>query len=203
MRLSAILVAALAAVAQAGVAFLNSEYVVEAGKPFELKWGGNTGPVTITLKDGPVKALVDVMVIDSNDSGTSFTWTPPATLPSGLYAFEIKDSTGVPNYSPQFTFQGTASATRSSQSVSSTSSGSTSTATSTSTITTGSTTTTSGSSSSTNSGSSTTKSSTSTSASTTKPTATTTPPANTNGGLSQKSPLALVLVTVVALLYFN
>lgn len=64
MRLSAFFVAALAAIAEAKVAFTNSAYVVEAGQPFELKWSGATGPVTITLKTGPNTALKDVMVID-------------------------------------------------------------------------------------------------------------------------------------------
>lgn len=64
MKLSAIFVAALAAIAEARVAFTNSAFVVEAGKPFELKWAGAEGPVTITLKNGPNTALKDVMVID-------------------------------------------------------------------------------------------------------------------------------------------
>lgn len=200
MRLSAFFVAALAAIAEAKVAFTNSAYVVEAGQPFELKWSGATGPVTITLKTGPNTALKDVMVIDQSDSGTSFTWTPPATLPSGIYAFQIVDSTNDPNYSPQFNFQGTASASVSTGSSTVTSGSTTSTSVSTTTSTSSTTTTSSNSSSS--SSTSSRSSSTSTRASSTSSTPTATP-ANTNDGLRAKSPLALVLVTVVALLYFN
>ncbi|OIW35311.1 hypothetical protein CONLIGDRAFT_676236 [Coniochaeta ligniaria NRRL 30616] len=201
MRLSALFVAALAAIAEAKVAFTNSQFVVEAGQPFELKWTGADGPVTITLKNGPNTALKDVMVIDQNDSGTSFTWTPPSTLPSDLYAFEIVDSTGVPNYSIQWNFQGTASASVSTGSSTVTSGSSTSTSVSTTTSTTSTTTNTSSTSSS-KSSSSTHSSSTTTRATSTSSTPTATP-ANTNDGLRAKSPLALVLVTVVALLYFN
>jgi len=200
MKFSSILVAALAAVAEAKIAFTNSAFDVEAGKPFNLTWGGNVGPVTITLKNGPQTALKDVMVIDSSDSGTSFVWTPPPSLPSDVYAFQIVDSEGVPNYSVQFTFQGTASASITSDS--STSSSVTSTSSTMTTTTTESSTTTSTTSSSSQSSNSTSShSSTGTSPTPTK--AATTKPVNTNGGLSQKSPLALVLVTVVALLYFN
>lgn len=200
MRLSTIFVAALAAIAEAKVAFTNSAFVIEAGKPFQLTWTGAVGPVTITLKDGPNTALKDVMVIDQNDTGTSFTWTPPSTLPSDIYAFQIVDSTGVPNYSVQWNFQGTASASVSVSSSTVTSGSSTSTSVSTTTSTSSTTTTSSNTSSS--SSSSSRNSSTTTHASTTSSSPTTTP-ANTNDGLRAKSPLALVLVTVVALLYFN
>jgi hypothetical protein len=64
MKLSTLFVAALAAIAEAKVAFTNSAFVIEAGKPFQLTWTGAVGPVTITLKDGPNTALKDVMVID-------------------------------------------------------------------------------------------------------------------------------------------
>jgi hypothetical protein len=64
MKLSALFVAALAATAEALVQFTMSDVNVQAGKAFNLTWSGNVGPVTITLKNGPPTALVDVMVID-------------------------------------------------------------------------------------------------------------------------------------------
>jgi len=64
MRFSALVVAGLAASVNAMVAFTNSAFDVEAGKPFTLTWSGNSGPVTITLKNGPATVLKDVMVLD-------------------------------------------------------------------------------------------------------------------------------------------
>ncbi|KAJ9161391.1 hypothetical protein NKR19_g2356 [Coniochaeta hoffmannii] len=204
MKLSTFLVAALAAVVNAKASFTNSQFVIEAGKPFELKWSGASGPVTINLKNGLNSNLQTVMTIDQNDTGSSFTWTPPSTLPSGTYAFEIIDSTGEPNYSIQWNFQGTASASVSTSSSTLTSGSTTSTSASvtTSTTTTGSTSSHSSSTTSNSSSSSTRTSSTSTRASTTSSSPTSTP-ANTNDGLRAKSPLALVLCAVAALVYFN
>lgn len=199
---SVLLVALMAVLAEAKVAFTNSVYDVQLGKPFTLLWAGNTGPVNITLKNGPKDNLKTVLVIDTNDSGSSFTWTPPTTLPSDTYAFEIKDSVDT-NWSPQFTFQGSASASGSRSSTGSASSAS-STLSTTTTSTTASTGTSSSGSSSSNSASSTagTSSTFSTAATTTRSTATTTP-TNTNNGQRYQSSLALVLVTVAALLYLN
>jgi hypothetical protein len=54
----------LAALADAKVILTNSNYVIKAGEPFTFTWTGNTGPVTLTLKNGPNTALKTVQVID-------------------------------------------------------------------------------------------------------------------------------------------
>ncbi|KAK1768347.1 extracellular matrix protein [Phialemonium atrogriseum] len=198
-------VAALAAIAQAKVAFTNSAYNIQAGEPFTLTWAGNTGPVTITLKNGPERDLKTVQVLDSNDLGNSFTWTPPRSLATDTYAFEIKDSSSPdePNYSPPFDFEGTeapsSSGSLTATGVSSTSSGTASASTPISSTVSGNRTTSSSNSSGTPS---TSRTSTRTSATTTT-SAPTLVPTNTNDGQRSKSPLALVLVTIAALLYFN
>ncbi|WQF77809.1 hypothetical protein CDEST_02823 [Colletotrichum destructivum] len=99
---TSVLVAGFAALAQA-VQLTNSNYDVQAGEPFTFTWSDAQGPVTLTLKNGPSNNLNTVQVITSGQSGTSFTWTPPSTLASDQYAIEITDGTGTPNYSEQFT----------------------------------------------------------------------------------------------------
>lgn len=204
--------AVLAAVVRADVAFTNSNYNVVAGEPFTLTWSGAAGPVNITLEDGSTSNLQAVEVIDSDDSNTSFTWTPPASLPSDSYVFAISDGTTT-NYSPQFTFVGSASA--SSSVASSTAASSTAASTHTSahsssashssavsshstliTSTTANSTTTASKSHSASATSTKTSASSSSSAS-----ATTVP--NTSDGQRFSSPLAMVLVAVAGLLYFN
>ncbi|RKU46092.1 hypothetical protein DL546_005161 [Coniochaeta pulveracea] len=215
MKFSAVLAVAAAAAVQAKVFFTNVQYVVKPNTPFELGWSNNTGAVTITLKNGPALALKDYLVIDSADTGKSFTWTPPANLPSDTYAFEIKDSADPsnPNYSPQWqyfasddassTSSGTASASGTSSPTPS-ASGSTSTDSSESTSTTGTPSSSGTAASTTSSASSTRHSSTSrTSTSASSTSTSTSSPQNTNNGQKFQSPLALVLVTVAALLYFN
>ncbi|CAK7228418.1 hypothetical protein SBRCBS47491_006898 [Sporothrix bragantina] len=205
--------AALAATVAAVPAFTNSAFDLVPGSTFTLTWGNATGPVTIYLATGESTDLKKVQTIDSNDSSGSFTWTVPTDLVTGTYAFEITDSTGT-NYSKQFTLTGTGSATSSATTAVSTSVTSTA-ASSTVTSTTTSSSSSSSSSSSTSSSSSsktthltTTASSNSTTTKTTSTgtkatTSATTVPANTNNGPQAKSPLAFVLVTVAALLYFN
>ncbi|KAI6093263.1 Ser-Thr-rich glycosyl-phosphatidyl-inositol-anchored membrane family-domain-containing protein [Hypoxylon rubiginosum] len=98
---------------------------VEAGKAFEVTWSDATGPVTLTLKDGPAENLNTVGEITSGETGESYTWIPDSSLPSGTYAIEISDGTDV-NYSKQFDIAG--------GSASSSSAISTTSATSTSTV---------------------------------------------------------------------
>ncbi|KAJ9157440.1 hypothetical protein NKR23_g41 [Pleurostoma richardsiae] len=223
MKFAAAALALLIAIVEARPEFTNSNFAVEAGVPFTLKWSNAVGEVTITLKNGDPDNLKTVEVIDSGDTGTSFTWTPPSTLPSDTYAFEISDESGdQPNYSTQFTFAGSASATGSLTSASATaattssasaSASETSTASSTessSAATTSSssastTTSESSSSSSTSASSTSFTTSTSSTASTTSSSATssTTSVSNTNDGKRLGSPLALVFVAVASLLYFN
>lgn len=190
--------AVLAAVAEARLAFTNSDFTITAGEPFTLTWDGASAPVTITLKNGPNGDLKDVMVLDSDDSGTSFTWTPPSSLPSDIYAFEIADGVDKPNYSLQFTFvgDGTASTSSPSETASPSTSASPSASTAASSTVESNSTTASHSSAT----GTPTKSSSQTASETDEPTSV---PSNTNDGQMRKSPLALVLVTVAALLYFN
>jgi hypothetical protein len=48
----------------AAVQFDNSAYNVQQGQPIVLKWSGASGPVTITLKNGPNSNLGTVTTID-------------------------------------------------------------------------------------------------------------------------------------------
>jgi hypothetical protein len=64
MKFAAVLVLAAAAAVQAKVILTNVQYVITPDTPFTLTWSNNTGPVTITLKNGPALALKDVEVID-------------------------------------------------------------------------------------------------------------------------------------------
>lgn len=212
MKFTAAVMAVLAAVASAEVTLTNSDYDIEAGKPFTIEWTGADGPVTITLKNGDPTDLQTVEVIDSSDSGSSFTWTPPSDLPTDTYAFEIVDSSGVPNYSPQFQFEGTASPSSSaaasstaSETVASTSaSETTASATETTASSEASSTSASTSGSSSSSSSSTASSTSSSSASSTSASSSaTSTPENTNDSQRLGSPLAFVFVTIAALLYFN
>jgi len=203
MKLSVIFCAALAALAEAKANFTNSAAdfgAIVAGQPLKLTWSGGEAPYTITLQNGDPADLKDVMVIAQGLTTEDFTWIPLGTMASGIYTLKIVDGTNVPNWSVRWNFQTTgttATGSSSSGSSSSTTGSSSSTPTGSSSTTTG--------SSSTTTGSSSTGSRTSTTSGT-KTTATTTPtttPANTNDAMSAKSPLALVLVTIAALLYFN
>ncbi|CAK7223472.1 hypothetical protein SCUCBS95973_005191 [Sporothrix curviconia] len=210
--------AALAATATAIPAFTNSAFDLVPGSTFTLTWGNATGPVTIYLATGESSDLTKVQTIDSDDESGSFTWTVPTDLVTGTYAFEITDSTGT-NYSKQFTLTGTGSASASATTAVSTSAASSSTAVSSATSTTAASSSSSPASSSSSSSTSSSSSSKTThvtttassNSTTTKTTSTgtkattsaTTVPANTNNGPQAKSPLAFVLVTVAALLYFN
>jgi hypothetical protein len=104
MHLSTALLAAAAFTGLASaVEFTNSVFNnVTAGESFTFTWTDASGPVTITLKNGPRDDLQDVQVVTSGETGESFTWQVPASLEADTYAFEIEDSEGVPNYSIQF-----------------------------------------------------------------------------------------------------
>jgi hypothetical protein len=193
MKFSAIAISLLAAVAQA-VQFTNSAFDVQAGKPFTLTWSGASGPVTIKLKNGPNTNLKDVATVTSGATGTSFVWSVPANLPADTYAFEIDDSTGVPNYSVQFT-AGSGTATLSSSAASSSAASTSTVATTSQTVTT------SSASAATTSASTTRSSSSSRTATSSTTAATTTVPGSSGQRLS--SPLALILVTIAAMLYFH
>lgn len=79
------------------------------GQPIEIFYSEAEGPVTITLKNGPIGDLQTVRPIGNGPAGEgSIIWTPEG-LPSDSYALEIVDGSNI-NYSPQFVFQGTGSA---------------------------------------------------------------------------------------------
>lgn len=67
MQFSSLLVAAAAfALANAAAKFTNPSFnSVTAGKTFNITWEGASGPVTLTLKNGPTTALNTVSVIAS------------------------------------------------------------------------------------------------------------------------------------------
>jgi hypothetical protein len=58
-----LLIAALAALAEARVIFTNTAFNPKAGEPFTIEWADNNGPVTILLKNGPSTALETVAPI--------------------------------------------------------------------------------------------------------------------------------------------
>lgn len=108
---SALIIAALAAVAQAiRFDFPGNGFTPVTGEPITLNFSegvpGDTA--TITLKNGPSSNLQEVEVIGTveiGEDGTgSFTWTPSDVV-SGTYALEISDSEDE-NWSPQFTLVG-------------------------------------------------------------------------------------------------
>ncbi|KAK2046980.1 hypothetical protein LZ31DRAFT_551776 [Colletotrichum somersetense] len=208
---TSVLVAGFAALAQA-VQLTNSNFDVEAGKPFTITWSDAQGPVTLTLKNGPSTNLVTVQSIATGQSGTSFVWTPSTTLPSDQYAIEISDGTGTPNYSEQFSLATdvTASASASASATTAASSAASTTAapsiTSSASSSSASAESSSAASSASNSSASSTLSS-STHAST-RHSATsepTTAPTSVPGSNSVRlgSPIALIGLTVAAMLYFQ
>ncbi|RYO74851.1 hypothetical protein DL764_010734 [Monosporascus ibericus] len=149
--ISSIIFAGLAA---AQVILTNSDFSgIEAGEPFTITWADASGPVTLTLMNGPADNLNTVSEITSGETGESFTWTPPESLPSDTYAFEISDGSSI-NYSQRFEISGGAASGSSTVSLttataSATSAASTSVVTSTASSTTISTATTESSSSAT------------------------------------------------------
>ncbi|KAF7872300.1 hypothetical protein EAF04_003224 [Stromatinia cepivora] len=158
MQFCTLFLAAAAATLASAVQLTNPSFGVTAGTPFNITWSDAQGPVTLVLMNGPSTSLNTVSTIGSGLSGTSYTWTPPATLDSSLYAIRIQDSTSTPNYSEQFQVSGAtaaASTAASTAAASSTSVSSTGTSSSTSgSSTTGSSTTESSSSSTSSSASS-------------------------------------------------
>ncbi|KAM7195103.1 Ser-Thr-rich glycosyl-phosphatidyl-inositol-anchored membrane family domain containing protein [Naviculisporaceae sp. PSN 640] len=196
-------VIAFAAAALAKPILTNTEYPVEEGQPFTITWANAEGPVTLTLKNGPSKNLQDVTVIASDLTGTEFTWTPE-DLPSDTYAIEIRDSTDEPNYSIPFVYEGTGTApsVTSSAEASSTAESSTITSVASSTEESSSTITSAASSAESSSLSKILSATSTTSTSTTR-TAPVTTPTNQNEGQRFSSPLALLMVTVAAVFFFN
>ncbi|KAM7224283.1 hypothetical protein V8F06_000064 [Rhypophila decipiens] len=193
MKFAVSAIFALAAVVLAQPKLTNTEFNVVEGEPFEITWMNAEGPVTLTLKNGPAKNLKDVATIKAGITGDSFTWIP-SDLPSDTYAIEITDASGVPNYSVQFAYEGTGVAPSASSSAPASS-------TVTSTVTSEASST---APSSTASESSTESSMTTSTTSTSTRSAPTSTPTNQNSeGQRFSSPLALLLVTVAAVMFFN
>ncbi|OAQ72434.1 extracellular matrix protein precursor [Pochonia chlamydosporia 170] len=186
--------------------FLNDKFQITEGENFTFKFNNCQGGCTIVLKTGSSGNLKDVKTITTGATGESFTWTPSG-LPSGTYAFYIKNNgNGLDNYSKQFTYSGTgatASTTDASSTASETASSteaSSTTASSTASSTTDSSTTLSKTTSaaSTTSAPSSTTSQSSTSTRSTTAASTTVP----NGG-ARATPMAFVAGAVAALAYLG
>jgi len=107
VTLVALLVSLFASVCGA-IKFVNSQVTVVAGQPYELEWTDAQGSVTINLMsalEGGQTNLRKVLEVVSGYSGDSYSWTPPTDLASGIYTFEISDSSGSINYSLPWSFQ--------------------------------------------------------------------------------------------------
>jgi len=192
MKVSTILAASFASFA-AAAKFTNSEFDVTPGEPFTLTWDDANGPVEIVLRSGDPANLDTVGTLGTGLSGGSFTVTlDPEELASGNYAFMIVDSDGE-NYSELFPFQGNAAATQS---------GST-TGSATITATSSGTTSATASSTETETDSETTSATRTTSASRTSATSDTEETEVPGAAPAVSSPLALILVTIAAMFYFN
>ncbi|KAL2070892.1 hypothetical protein VTL71DRAFT_13918 [Oculimacula yallundae] len=180
---------------------------IQAGKALNISWANAEGPVTLTLKNGEGNDLKNVQVIASGQTGTSYAWSIPATLPVDFYAIQINDGTATPNFSVMFEITGGPVASSSGSASASASGSVTSTGSSSSasaTAASNSTITSTGSSSS-RTGSATSSGSASRTASTTSGTSTASAPPNSNSSASANfaSPLAFVFLAFAALITLN
>ena len=200
----ATVVAALATAVAAKPAFTNPNYNVVYGQPFELKWTGASGPVTIELKSGtPPKGLKTVKTLATGVTTTSLTVTLEG-IPTGQYAFTVRDGETEEdtNYSSPFSITGTSASVSSTTAASTTTSGSSTSASAASTSSSASSSVSSAVSSAVSSSSSSATSSSSTRATSSTPTPTSSIP-NTNSGPKVQSSLALVLLGAVAYAFLN
>ncbi|PQE03119.1 extracellular matrix protein [Rutstroemia sp. NJR-2017a BBW] len=133
MQFKNIFLAASAFAGALAVQFTNTNFDLTAGQPFTLTWSGADGPVTIFLKDGASTDLKTVSTVGSGLTGNSIVFVPSASLSTDFYAFEIQDSTAIPNYSQQFLVSGATGAPSSTASSAAASSTATSTVTAVST----------------------------------------------------------------------
>lgn len=195
MKLSfAAIVGALVATVVAKPGFTNTEFDLQEGKPFTLNWINATGPVTVTLLTGPDRdSLQPLKDLGTGLTANSLTFTPSG-LKSGNYAFRINDVSSATefNFSVLIPYVGTGSSSSSSATATVTTSVA-STSSSTNTITSAATTETA----------TTMKTSSSRTTATTTPRPTVAPNNNNNAGQRFSSPLALVIITVAALVFFN
>lgn len=207
MKVSVGAILAFAAAVLAKPILTNSDYTIVEGQPFTLTWTNAQGPVTLSIMTGSsnnLKHVTDIATVPEGESSFTFTLND---LPSGTYAIRITDESGEPNYSVMWSYLGTA--TPSSTATSATTSSATSSVTSSSTVSSSTeteteTSTTESSSTETSSVSVTTLVTTTTQTpTTTRNTQPSDAPDNTNSGNRFMSPLALVLGTVAALVFFN
>ncbi|EAA35914.1 hypothetical protein GE21DRAFT_1734 [Neurospora crassa] len=215
MKFSLAAVSAFVAYALAKPAITNTDFNIQEGVDYTLKWKDATAPITITLMTGPdADHMTPFKTIASGVTGDSYTWTPE-DVPSGTYAFKIADgdSKADENYSVRFPYVGSAAATTGASSTLSTVT-KTSTSTMVSSTVESSTIVSSSAASSTDASSTvtsvassaattTTTTSSSTHAASSTASAPTNSPPNTNNAERFASPLALILGTVAALVFFN
>lgn len=197
-------VAALAAIVAAKPQFTNSNFDVVYGQPFELKWSGASGPVTIELKSGtPPKGLKTLKTLGSGLTGTSLT-VVLNDIPTGQYAFTVRDGEGEDNtnYSEAFPIVGTSASVSSSSVSSTTSRPVTSSASFTSTTATSSSNSSSAFSAPTSSSTGTSTTSSRATSATPTTSASNIPNSNSSGTKVQSS-LALVLLGAVAYAFLN
>ncbi|KAK0125561.1 hypothetical protein ONS95_000432 [Cadophora gregata] len=64
---------------------------VNVGSPINITWSGATGSTTLTLQNGTENSIHDVDAIATDIQASFFVWTPPATIPSDDYVFQLKD----------------------------------------------------------------------------------------------------------------
>ena len=88
-----------------GLTITNIPDDITAGVPVKLKWiGGNsTDPVTISLVN---EASGNSYRLSNSATGGTYTWTPPRSLPNGIYDLEIYQSPEGFNDSRSFTLSG-------------------------------------------------------------------------------------------------
>ncbi|KAI9837600.1 MAG: hypothetical protein M1838_004789 [Thelocarpon superellum] len=97
-----------AVAAQSDLAFTSTFTSVTAGKPVSVTYSGGdkTAPVTISLREGPSNNLGAPTVLTSSSTGGSYTWTPSTSLPSGSdYALQITQGSAF-NYWGPFSITG-------------------------------------------------------------------------------------------------
>ncbi|KAI0485521.1 hypothetical protein F4859DRAFT_386609 [Xylaria cf. heliscus] len=103
IKIAFVLASALLLAPCLAVQFTNTEFNILQDKPFTLQWEDAKGPVEISLVKGESSNIETVQVIDTGDTGNSYTWTPPSLLLAGTYAFAITDGDST-NYSPQWDY---------------------------------------------------------------------------------------------------
>ncbi|KAK3397478.1 Ser-Thr-rich glycosyl-phosphatidyl-inositol-anchored membrane family-domain-containing protein [Sordaria brevicollis] len=209
MKFSVATVSAFVAYALAKPALTNVDFNIQEGVDYTLEWIDAEGPVTITLMTGPdAEHMTPYKTIATGVTGDSYTWTP-ADLPSDTYAFKIADGPNKEdeNYSVRFPYVGSAEPSSASSTLSTITKTTTSTKVSStaesSTVESSSAASSTDVSSTITSAASSVISSATSAAATSSDAAPTSDVPNTNNAERFASPLALILGTVAALVFFN